>query len=249
MRKLISLIISIAFWYLLSFITEIPPPHIVLLKFFHLLIFPEPILGKNLLQHAEASLLRVLISSSIAFAIAIPLGILTGWSKKLREIIMPIVEVLRPIPPLAWIPLAYIIFASFPDTTQASQLFIVFVGAFFPCLVTVFDSARNSPKELIEMARVYRADDYMILRHIIIPNSLQGIFTGMRVGLGVGWMSIIAAEMIASSGSGLGYFILVMYDVGGRVAEIISGIAMIGLIGYAMNYAFIKLEKVAMPWR
>ncbi len=249
MRKIISLLILITLWYLVSLVTEIPPPHIVLYKFVHLIIFPEPILGKTLLQHAEASLLRVLISSSIAFAIAIPIGIIAGWSKKINEIFMPIFEILRPIPPLAWIPLAYILFAKLPDTTQAAQLFIVFVGAFFPCLITVFDSAKNVPTELIEMARVYKASDFMILRDIIIPNSIQGIITGMRIGLGVGWMSIIAAEMIASSGSGLGYFILVMYEVGGRVAEIIAGIAMIGLIGYVMNYAFIKLEEVAMPWR
>jgi len=247
--RILSLLISLALWYFISFFTEIPPPHEVFYKFLFLIIYEEPILGKTLIQHAEASLFRVLIASTVAFALAIPLGIFAGWSRNIREIIIPIVEVLRPIPPLAWIPLAYIIFAKLPNTVQVSQLYIVFVGAFFPCVVTVFDSARNVPEELIEMAKVYRANDWMVLRHIILPHSLQGILTGIRVGLGVGWMSIIAAEMIASSVEGLGYFILTMYEVGGRSAEIVSGIAMIGLIGYIMNYIFIRLERVLIPWR
>ena len=247
--RVASLAISLALWYLVSLFTEIPPPHDVFYKFLLLIAYGEPVLGRTLIQHAEASLFRVLIASSVAFALAIPLGILAGWSKRVREILIPIVEVLRPIPPLAWIPLAYILFANLPDTVQVSQLYIVFVGAFFPCLVTVFDSAKNTPEELIEMAKVYKAKDWMILRHVVIPHSLQGILTGVRVGLGVGWMSIIAAEMIASSGEGLGYFILTMYEVGGRVSEIVCGIAMIGLIGYLMNFVFIKLERVLMPWR
>jgi len=78
---------------------------------------------------------------------------------------------------------------------------------------------------------------------------LQGIVTGVRIGLGVGWMSIIAAEMLATSGAGLGYFIMVMYEVGGRIAEIISGMTLIGIIGYVMNLLLLKIERVVMPWR
>ncbi len=73
--------------------------------------------------------------------------------------------------------------------------------------------------------------------------------SGIRIGLGVGWMSIIAAEMIATSGEGLGYFIMVMYEVGGRTAEIVAGMAMIGIIGYMMNWLLLKAEKWVMPWR
>jgi len=86
----------------------------------------------------------------------------------------------------------------------------VFIGAFFPCVISVFDYARNTPEELLEMAKVFGAKDGQILKDIVIPYSLQGILTGVRIGLGVGWMSIIAAEMIATSGEGLGYFILVI---------------------------------------
>lgn len=248
-EKSLSFILFLLVWYAVSPLVGLPYPHEVFLKLVSLLIHPEPVLGKTLLQHASASLFRVLVASSIAFSISIPLGIVSGWSERIRSIIMPIVEVIRPIPPLAWIPLAYIIFASFPETILLSQLFIVFVGAFFPSVISVFDAARNTPEEFIEMAKVFGADDFKILRSIILPYSLQGIITGVRVGLGVGWMSIIAAEMIATSGEGLGYFILVMYTVGGRVAEIIAGITMIGVIGYVMNFALLKFEEVLMPWR
>lgn len=247
--RLKSVAIFTLAWYIIAAFTTLPQPHVVAEKFFYLFLNPEPVLGKTLLEHAWASLLRVIAASSIAFAIAIPIGILAGWNEGLREIVMPAIEALRPIPPLAWIPLAYILFAPFPNTAQFSQLFIVFVGAFFPCLISVFDYARNVPAEFLEMAKVFKADDSLILKDIVIPYSLQGILTGIRIGLGVGWMSIIAAEMIATSGEGLGYFIMTMYQVGGRVAEIVAGMAMIGLTGYLMNSLLLKAEKLAIPWR
>jgi len=247
--KLKAAAIFIFAWYIIAALTTLPHPHVVAEKFFYLLLNPEPVLGKTLLEHAWASLLRVMAASSIAFAIAIPIGILAGWNDGFREILMPAIEALRPIPPLAWIPLAYILFAPFPNTVQISQLFIVFIGAFFPCLISVFDYARNVPAEFLEMAKVFRADNILILKEIVIPHSMQGILTGIRIGLGVGWMSIIAAEMIATSGEGLGYFIMTMYQVGGRVAEIVAGMAMIGVIGYLMNSLLLRVEKLVMPWR
>ena len=246
--RILSVISFISIWYLISTLVYLPYPHDVLLKFLEISIKPEPILGKTLIQHAIASISRVLIASSLAFSIAIPLGILCGWFEVVRDVTIPIIEVLRPIPPIAWIPLAYILFAPLPNTVSISQLFIVFIGSFFPCFVSVFDYARNTPKDLIEMARVFGADDLEILRHVVIPHSIQGIVTGMRIGIGVGWMCIIAAEMLATSGSGLGYFIMVMYEVGGRVSEIICGIAMIGIIGYVMNFLLLKIEE-RIPWR
>ncbi len=247
--RLSSVSLLIALWYVISFFTELPYPHEVAEKFFYLLLHPEPVLGKTLVEHAAASLWRVAVASFMAFILAVPLGIVTGWYRRIREILMPAIEALRPIPPLAWIPLAYIIFAPFPNTVQISQIFIVFVGSFFPCLISVFDYARNTPPELVEMARVFNASNGMILRDIVLPYSLQGVITGVRIGLGVGWMSIIAAEMIATSGEGLGYFIMVMYNVGGRVTEIVAGMAMIGVIGYLMNFVLLKVERVILPWR
>jgi len=247
--RLKGAIFLILLWYLISALTELPHPHEVAETFLILLLNPEPVLGKTLIQHAYASLFRVLTASLIAFTIAIPLGIVSALNRTLMELVTPLVEALRPIPPLAWIPLAYIIFAPLPNTVQISQIFIVFVGAFFPCFISVFDYSRNVPEEFLEMARVFRAPEKLILRDIVLPHSLQGVVSGVRIGLGVGWMSIIAAEMIATSGEGLGYFIMVMYKVGGRTAEIVAGMAMIGIIGYVMNLILLKSEKLVMPWR
>ena len=249
--RFLALCTFILFWYSMVFlkIVELPYPHKVFIVFSHLLFHPEPVLGKTLMEHAIASIHRVLVASFIAFAIAIPLGVAMGWFERFSIFTSTVVEILRPIPPLAWIPLAYVLFSKLSNPVQTAQLFIVFIGAFFPCLISVVDAAKNTPPELIEMAKAFNANNRKILSSIVLPYSLQGIVTGIRIGLGVGWMSIVAAEMLATSGSGLGYFIMVMYEVGGRVAEIISGMMLIGIIGYTMNFLLLKFERVVMPWR
>jgi len=249
--RLVSIFTVIAVWYcaVLAGILTLPFPHQVGERFLTLLVKTEPVLGKNLLQHSFSSLIRVASGSAIAFVLAIPLGILMGWKLSVDTYFSTMVEIFRPIPPLAWIPLAYILFASFSSPVQVAQVFIVFLGAFFPCLLSTREFARATDRKLVEMAKAFGAKDISILREIVIPSSLPGILTGVRIGLGVGWMTIVAAEMLASSGSGLGYFIMVMYDVGGRIEEIISGMVMIGLIGYLMNELVIMVEKRMLRWR
>jgi NitT/TauT family transport system permease protein len=249
--KLLAFFTIIFLWYAVVGlkILTLPLPHEVGEKLLDLLVNPEPVLGKNLIQHSLASLVRVMVGSSIAFILAIPLGIIVGWNLKLDTYFSTMLEVFRPIPPLAWIPLAYIIFAGFANPVQLAQIFIVFLGAFFPCLLSTREFARATDKNLLEMACAFGASDSEVLRKIVIPSSLPGILAGIRIGLGIGWMTIVAAEMLATSGSGLGYFIMVMYEVGGRVAEIISGMIMIGLIGYLMNEVVILAEKKLLRWR
>ncbi len=249
--RVLGFVTIIFLWYGATFSTliDLPPPHEVGEKFFSLLITPEPVLGKTLLQHSLSSVARVIAGSSIAFIIAIPLGILMGWNLNLDMYFSMMVEVFRPIPPLAWIPLAYIIFAGFANPVQLAQIFIVFLGAFFPCLLSTREFARATDKNLVEMGYAFGATDKDVLREIVIPNSIPGILAGIRIGLGIGWMTIVAAEMLATSGSGLGYFIMVMYEVGGRVGEIISGMVMIGLIGYIMNEVVLFAERKLLRWR
>ncbi|MBO8183096.1 MAG: ABC transporter permease [Archaeoglobus sp.] len=249
--KILSIATVLILWYaaVLVGVLALPLPHEVAEKFIALFFNPEPVLGKNLIQHSISSLIRVISGSFIAFFLAIPLGILMGWRLSVDAYFSTMIEVFRPIPPLAWIPLAYIIFAGFSNSTQLAQIFIVFLGAFFPCLLSTREFARATDKNLIEMAKAFRASDASILKEVVIPSSIPGIISGVRIGLGIGWMTIVAAEMLATSGSGLGYFIMVMYEVGGRVEEIISGMAMIGLIGYLMNEVVILAEKKLLRWR
>ena len=249
--RVFSILTIILLWYLavLAGILALPYPHEVAERFLILLVKPEPVLGKSLIQHSLSSLIRVASGSAIAFILAIPLGILMGWKLSIDTYFSTMIEVFRPIPPLAWIPLAYILFASFSNPVQLAQIFIVFLGAFFPCLLSTREFARATDKNLVEMAKAFGASDASVLKEIVIPSSMPGILSGIRIGLGIGWMTIVAAEMLASSGSGLGYFIMVMYDVGGRIEEIISGMAMIGLIGYLMNETVIFAEKRMLKWR
>jgi NitT/TauT family transport system permease protein len=249
MIRILAILTLILLWHFVALSGELPSPQEVTGKFCSILLTPEPVLGKNLLQHSLSSLLRVLSGSFIAFILAIPLGIVMGWKMSLDRYFSTMIEVFRPIPPLAWIPLAYILFSTFSNTVQLAQIFIVFLGAFFPCLLSTREFARAADKNLIEMAIAFGAKDSYILKEIVIPSSIPGILSGIRIGLGVGWMTIVAAEMLATSGSGLGYFIMVMYEVGGRMEEIISGIAMIGLIGYLMNEAVVVTERKLLRWR
>jgi NitT/TauT family transport system permease protein len=247
--KLLGFLTVISAWHVSSLFIPLPPPHLVAIKFLEILYYPEPVLGRNLTQHAVSSILRVVSGSLIAFMVAIPLGIVIGWNNKLDSYFTAMIEVFRPIPPLAWIPLAYIFFSVLSNPVQFAQVFIVFVGAFFPCVLSVREFAKSTDRNLIEMAKVFGAGDRDILVKVVIPNSIPGILSGVRIGLGVGWMSIVAAEMLASSGSGLGYFIMVMYEVGGRVEEIISGIIAIGIIGFLMNEILLRVERRLLRWR
>jgi|Deesub1362A_J573_1020465.scaffolds.fasta_scaffold00216_9 NitT/TauT family transport system permease protein len=249
--RLLSLFIFFGGWYgiALSGLVNLPTPFETFRTLIILLFTPENVLGRTLVEHALASLIRVLKGCLIAFSMSIPLGIIMGWFRWFGVFASTMVEMLRPIPPLAWIPLAYLLFATFDNPVQIAQIFIVFVGAFFPALINTVDGAKATPKTLIEMAQVFGARESQVLRKVVLPYTVPNIITGIRVGLGVGWMTIVAAEMVGGSGTGLGYFIIIMYEVGGRVPEIISGMIMIGLIGYGMNELLMEVEKRMLAWR
>jgi len=254
-KKITTQTISVAFflglWHLVAFtgFLSLPTPVEVIRTFLNLIIEGEPVIGRTLGEHAVASLGRVVEGSVIAFALAIPLGILMGWFSYVEHFAESVIEVIRPIPPLAWIPLSYIIFSSYQDPIHAAQIFIVFLGAFFPALISTVSGAKGVDNKLVDVARTLGARDVDVLRKIVIPSSIPAIVTGVRIGLGVGWMCIVAAEMIGGSGTGLGYFIMIMYYVGGRTPEIIAGMLMIGLIGYVMNRSILIAERRALRWR
>jgi len=245
------MIFFLGVWHLIAFtgFLSLPTPVEVARVFLSLIIEGEPIIGRTLGEHAVASLSRVVEGSVIAFALAVPLGILMGWFSYVEHFAESIIEIIRPIPPLAWIPLSYIIFSSYRDPVHAAQIFIVFLGAFFPALISTVSGAKGVDVRLVDVARTLGAKDVDILRKIVIPSSIPAIITGIRIGLGVGWMCIVAAEMIGGSGTGLGYFIMTMYYVGGRAPEIIAGMLMIGLIGYVMNRGTLIAERRVLRWR
>jgi len=232
----------ITLWSFLTFLNFIPSfilptPYVVLISFFELLVNGE------LFIHMFSTIIRITIGFLIASAIAIPIGIGIGWSKEIEALLNSVIQILRPIPPIAWIPFALLWFG----IGLESEVFIIFIGAFFPILLNTIDGVKGVEKVFIETAYTLGADERQILSNVVLQASLPSIFTGLKIGIGVGFMSTIAAEMIAAK-SGLGYLIMKamrLIDTG----DVIVGMLTIGVIGFVINYLFKKAEDRYILWR
>ncbi|MBD3230150.1 MAG: ABC transporter permease subunit [Candidatus Lokiarchaeota archaeon] len=198
-----------------------------------------------LLDHLWASLFRVLIGLFYAMITAIPLGILVGLSKELDWFFTPIIEILRPIPPIAWIPFALVFFGF----GLISQSFIIFIGAFFPIFSNTINGIRNVSPIYIDVAKTLGADRFDILLIVILPSSLPDILVGIRVALGVGWMCVIAAELVGLRVPlGLGY--LIQYSAQFGNFDLTFAIMLTtGFIGLGISYGLKALEKYLFKWR
>ncbi|MEI6127920.1 MAG: ABC transporter permease, partial [Pseudomonadota bacterium] len=146
--------------------------------------------GKTLSLHCLYSLLRVGIGFVLAAALGIPLGILCGWSKFLRELFTPVIETIRPIPPLAWIPLAILWFG----IGLQSASFIIFLGCLFPIILSTISGVLSVDAIFINAAKTLGATERQIFLKILLPGAMPSIYTGLRIGLGIGWMTLVAAE-------------------------------------------------------
>lgn len=204
-----------------------------------------PVIRPSILEHAGWSLYRVLIGFSIACLIGIPSGLIMGQSKSAADLMGVPIEFIRPIPPLAWVGIGLLIFRF------QAPIFIVFIGAIFPIILSTTHGVRSIDRQLFEAARTLGAKGFDLQRKIIFPGSIPSIVTGMRIGLGIGWMCIVAAEMIGlKEGVGLGYFVWEMYDLGvGYYDRMVAGIVMIGIIGWLMNFIIETTEKYTVKWR
>jgi ABC-type nitrate/sulfonate/bicarbonate transport system permease component len=200
-------------------------------------------LDGSLFINAGWSLLRVLLGFLVAAIIAVPLGVAMGWLPEISLIFDPVIEVIRPIPPIAWIGLALLWFG----IGLNSAIFLVFIGAFFPILLNTIDGVRNVEKRLIEVAYTFGANDWNVLRKVVLPAASPTIYTGMRVGMGIGWMCVVAAEMIAVK-FGLGNMIL----EGSNLLQtdvVMVGMITIGLMGLAINYIFQIAGNYLFKWQ
>lgn len=235
----ITIIILWSFLTFLGFVPSyiLPTPYEVLTSFFGLIISGE------LFIDMLSTIIRVTTGFIIASAIAIPIGIGIGWSKEIEALLNSVIQILRPIPPLAWIPFALLWFG----LGLKSEVFIIFIGAFFPILLNTIDGVKGVEKVFIEVAYTLGADQRQVLSNVVVPASLPGIFTGLRIGIGIGFMCTVAAEMIAAK-SGLGYLIMKamrLIDTG----DVIVGMLTIGVIGFVIDYLFKKAEDRYILWR
>jgi len=199
--------------------------------------------GYTLADHAAASLHRVPLGFIAGSLLAIPLGILTGIRSVARAAATPILEPMRFIPPIAWIPLAMILLSGL-----GRYVFLIGIGVFFPVLLNTMAGVRRTSPTLINVARTFGASTGSVIRKIIFPSALPEILTALRVGMGIGWMCIVAAEMIGGAPVGLGTLIL-EYSNYLQINVVIAGMITIGMIGLAINYSMLWLENRILRWR
>jgi ABC-type nitrate/sulfonate/bicarbonate transport system permease component len=195
----------------------------------------------DLARHLGASLKREFVAFIWALS-AIPLGIAMGWWNSVHEQIDALLEVLRPIPPLAWIPLS-ILWFGIGDTQNE---FIIFLGMFFPILINTIAGVKNIEPNLICAARCLGANEARVLWRVVLRAGMPSIITGVRVGLGVGWMALVAAELVGAN-SGLGFLINDARTVL-RTDYVIVGMMTIGLVGMLIDRCIRTLSRALMPW-
>ncbi len=186
---------------------------------------------------------RVVYGFLIAQVLGIPLGLVFGTSRLFREIAFPVFEVLRPIPPLAWVPIAIL----FWPTNESSIVFITFIGAFFIITINVYDGVHHIKHEHIWLARSLGANRWQIFRRIMLPSVVPSIAAGMTLGMAITWNVVIAAEMI-SSDSGLGRMTWEGY-VSSTPVVVFIGMISIGLAGFLSTALVNYIEARMMPWR
>lgn len=194
-------------------------------------------------QHFWASISVMLGGFAMAICIGVPLGIAMAWNRWLDWIFGPLLQVLRPIPPPAWIPLAIL----WLGIGHAGKIFIVVVAAIVPCILNSYLAIKQVPPELLNSARSLGAKPRTLLFEVALPSGLPMILTGLKIALGISWASIVAAELVVSL-AGFGFLIMNGY----RNLEsniVFVGMVAIAVIGFAMNAVFSAIERRLLPWR
>jgi NitT/TauT family transport system permease protein len=192
-----------------------------------------------LFKYIVASLFRVSWGFGLAAVLAIPLGLTIGWFRRAEMAINPLVQVFRPISPLAWIPLAILWFG----VGDSAAIFLIFLGCFFPLLLTAINAVRNVPSVYINAGRNFGLSPADLIYRVLYPAVVPQLLIGLRITLGVAWLVVVAAEMIAVD-SGLGFLIVDARNAGNRYDLVVAGMVVIGLIGLLLDTGMRSLEKV-----
>jgi len=242
---LISLTLFLAAWHLATTyrldlhirFVNVPTPDSVLRR--ALIAFNDP----RFIEHIAMSLQRIMAGFTLAGLVAIPLGITMGRFLTLRWLVSPVIEVLRPIPAIAWVPMSIMLWPS----NEESIVFITFLGAFFPILINTLHGVNAIDPALIRASRSLGAGEAALFRHVFLPGALPHIFTGLTVGMGVAWVSLIAAEMISGQ-FGIGYFTWEAYALV-QYPDIVLGMVLIGVLGLLSSGLIRLAGHLVMPWQ
>lgn len=191
-----------------------------------------------LVKYVVASLFRVTWGFGLAVLIGVPLGLVLGWYSRMYDALNPLIQVLRPISPIAWIPVAILWFG----VSDAAPVFLIFLASVFPITVASCAAVHNMQPVYVRAARNFGLGQLELFRQVIFRACLPQILTGIRIALGIAWLVVVAAEMIAVN-SGLGYLIIDARNAGKRYDLVVAGMVMIGLIGLALDLLVRQLEK------
>jgi NitT/TauT family transport system permease protein len=185
------------------------------------------------------SLRRVAVGFGLAVVIGIPLGLTLGWYPAANQVVNPVMQILRPISPIAWIPVAIIFFG----VGDNAAVFLIFLGAFFPIVVACINGVANVPAVYRRAGRNFGLTPPLLLARVLFPAALPQILVGLRIALGIAWLVVVAAEMIAVD-SGLGFLVIDSRNSGKRYDLVVAAILLIGVIGLVLDVAFRRLEKL-----
>ncbi|MET3077791.1 taurine ABC transporter permease TauC [Pantoea leporis] len=219
----------------------LPPPQVVLQKLI-LIASPQGFMDATLWQHLGASLARMLVALFFAALIGIPVGIAMGLSPAIRGLLDPLIELYRPVPPLAYLPLMVIWFG----IGETSKILLIYLAIFAPVTLSTLAGVKNAQQVRIRAAQALGASRWQLLRYVILPGALPEILTGLRIGLGVGWSTLVAAELIAAT-RGLGFMV---QSAGEFLATdvVLAGIAVIALIAFGLELGLRALQRRLTPW-
>ncbi|MCA0869446.1 ABC transporter permease [Seohaeicola saemankumensis] len=242
---LISLTIGVLIWHLVTEInldfyinfSNVPSPVKVFTAFF------DHIQTEIFWTHIGVSMRRILISYSLATVLGISIGLMMGRSRLARAFIMPYIEVIRPIPAVAWIPLAILMW----PTEESSIIYITFLGALFPIVLNTLHGVEQTPEVLVRAVQSLGASRWAVFRHVVIPAALPSIAAGLAIGMGVSWFSLLAGEIISGQ-YGIGYFTWDAYSLI-NYQDIVVGMLVIGGLGTASTAAIKLLTKPMLKWQ
>lgn len=216
----------------------------------------------SFMRHISVSAARVLLGFLIACLIGVPLGLLAGRYAVAHRLFNPIIEILRPLCPIAWIPFAMAIFktntvadlfgvhytSSIFGHIQQGMLFVIFYGGFFPIFMNTVHGVQSVKNIHMESARLLGANPRQLFRHVILPSSLPAILTGLRIGLGISWMVIIAAEMMPGSDAGIGYLIMFSYELA-EMDILIACMILVGVVGTLLSLGVKRISIKTSFWQ
>lgn len=255
LRAVVSIVTFIVLWefgsrskellgFPLPWIGIVPPPSKIGVAWLSLLSDP------GYWQSWYLSFYRVLGGFTIAMLLGIPLGLTLAMNRNFKSIVLPVIEILRPIPPLAWVPLSIV----FWPTQELSITFVTFLGAFFTVVINVLGGAKAIDRRYLDMTRSLGFSKWDTFKRVVLPATLPSIVMGASVGMGITWEVVVAAEMISGgggstggNGGGLGFFIWNSYN-GGNYEAIVIGMISIGIAGYISSSLLRTFGGYLTPW-